>query len=130
MRGAHLLQKATCLPWIGDLSLPAIYKLISYWTAPPVDWMEKFKMEYAARHIPAAGALPHLRRMVLTRTAAGLGGAPAYYRTVEVEWDSKKDCDASTSTGEWAALIEDTVRLIDSYGVSTHGARGEAQEYT
>lgn len=107
----------------------AMYKLISYWTAPDPDQQAKFEREYDETHIPIARTVPHVRRMVLTRTTDGMGGDPAFYRAVEMEWDSKSEFDASLASAAWQELVADTIRLIEKYGVTTNGALGEPQEY-
>jgi len=107
-----------------------MYKLISYWTAPADDQVESFESEYESTHIPLAQRVPHVRRSVLTRTTDGIGGDPAFFRAVEMEWDSKEDFAASVASEEWAALVDDTVRMIEKYGVTTNGALGEPVEYS
>lgn len=107
-----------------------MYKLISYWTAPAVEQQDEFEREYEATHVPLARSCPRTSRLVLTRTTDGLGGDPAFYRAVEVEWESKADFEACTSSPEWGALVEDTVRMIEKYGVSTNGALGEPKDYS
>jgi uncharacterized protein (TIGR02118 family) len=101
-----------------------VYKLISYWTEPAAERQEEFEREYEETHIPLALACPGVRRAALTRTADGLGGPPAFYRAVEVEWDDREQFEASTASPEWGALVEDTVRMIEKYEVETHGALG------
>ncbi|MBS1675905.1 MAG: EthD family reductase [Actinobacteria bacterium] len=101
-----------------------MYKLISYWTAPSAERQDEFEREYQDTHIPLALACPGVRRAALTRTPDGLGGPPAFYRAVEIEWDDRDAFEASTASPQWAALVEDTVRMIETYGVSTQGALG------
>lgn len=107
-----------------------MYKLISYWTAPAEDQQGEFEREYREVHIPLATAVPQVQRVVLTRTTDGMGGNPAFFRAVEVEWKDKSAFEASTASNEWAALVEDTVRLIEKYAVTTNGALGEPREFT
>lgn len=106
-----------------------MYKLISCWTAPATEQAQEFEREYESAHIPIAQAVPHVRRIVLTRTTDGMGGDPAFYRAVEMEWDSKEDFEQSVASPEWGALVDDTVRLIQRYDVVTNGALGEPREY-
>jgi uncharacterized protein (TIGR02118 family) len=106
-----------------------MYKLISYWTAPADDQAENFERDYESTHIPIARAVPHVKRMVLTRTPDGMGGDAAFYRAVEVEWESKADFEASLASPEWSALVDDTVHLIQKYDVTTNGALGEPKEF-
>jgi uncharacterized protein (TIGR02118 family) len=106
-----------------------MYKLISYWTAPEEGQVDSFEHEYQETHIPLASSVPHVSRVVLTRTTDGMGGEPAFYRAVEVEWADKADFEASLASAEWSALVDDTVRMIEKYNVTTNGALGEPREY-
>lgn len=107
-----------------------MYKLISYWTAPASEMADEFEREYENTHIPIAQTVPHVQRTVLTLTTDGMGGGqPAFYRAVEMEWASKEDFEKALASPEWTTLVEDTVRMIQKYEVTTNGALGEPREY-
>ena len=68
-----------------------MYKIVATWSAPPADQIEEFEKHYADVHVPRASAVPHLRRIVLTRTVDGLpGGEPEFYRLAEMFWTGRR----------------------------------------
>lgn len=106
-----------------------MHKLIAIWSAPRPKDAEAFEDHYVNVHVPAAAAVPNLRRLVAVRTDSGLdGAASAFYRVAEMYFDSIEDLHASEKTEAWAAMREDAGLLIDRFGVSLEVGIGQATD--
>ncbi|MBC9734319.1 EthD family reductase [Nocardioides marmotae] len=103
-----------------------MYKLIACWSAPRPEDEDAFEQHYRDVHLPAAAAVPNLRRLVATRTASGLeGGEASFYRVAEMVFDSQADLEASEHSEEWGAMRADAGVMIERFGVSLQVGLGE-----
>lgn len=108
-----------------------MYKLIACWSAPRKQDETAFEDHYRTVHVPAAAAVPGLRRLVTTRTGAGIeGGTPAFYRVAEMIFDSREALEASERSGQWAAMRADAGGIIERFGVRLEVGIGEAVDAT
>jgi uncharacterized protein (TIGR02118 family) len=106
-----------------------MYKIVATWSAPPAERVEEFEKHYADVHVPRAQAVPHLRRIVLTRTTDGLpGGSPEFYRVAEMFFDSPETMAKSAESAQWRAMREDAGQMIEEFGVALHAAAGWESE--
>lgn len=95
-----------------------MYKLIAMWSAPRAEDVEEFEKHYWEVHAPAAAKVPHLRKIVLTRTDSGLEGAePAFYRVAEMSFDNPEDLEKSAESAEWQAMRADAGGMVERFGV-------------
>ncbi|GEL25581.1 hypothetical protein PSU4_45350 [Pseudonocardia sulfidoxydans NBRC 16205] len=102
-----------------------MYKLIATWSAPPAAQLDEFERHYESVHAPAAAKVPHLRRIVLTRTADGLeGGRPGFHRVAEMLFDSPEALAESSRSDEWAAMRADAGEMVERFGVDLTVALG------
>ncbi|AEA22805.1 Ethyl tert-butyl ether degradation EthD [Pseudonocardia dioxanivorans CB1190] len=106
-----------------------MYKLIATWSAPSAEQLDEFETHYEEVHAPAAAAVPHLRRIVLTRTADGLEGAtPGFHRVAEMFFDSPEALEESSTSPQWAAMRADAGGMIERFGVTLTVALGWESE--
>lgn len=106
-----------------------MYKLFAFWTAPDPKDVDAFEEHYTQTHAPLATRVPHLRKLVTTRTSEGLeGGEPAFYRVAEMVFDSKEQMEESTHSQPWQELRADAGTLIQRFGVGMTVAIGSEQE--
>lgn len=106
-----------------------MYKLIAFWTAPKPEDVDAFEEHYTQTHAPLATRVPHIRKLVTTRTSEGLeGGEPAFYRVAEMVFDSKEQMEESTQSQQWQELRADAGELIEQFGVGMTVAIGAEQE--
>lgn len=106
-----------------------MYKLFAFWTAPKPEDVDAFEQHYTQTHAPLATRVPHLRKLVTTRTSDGLeGGEPACYRVAEMVFDSKEQMEESTHSPQWQELRADAGSLIERFGVGMTVAIGTEQE--
>lgn len=106
-----------------------MYKLFAFWTAPKPEDVDAFEQHYTQTHAPLAARVPHLRKLVTTRTSDGLeGGEPAFFRVAEMVFDSKEQMEESTHSPQWQAVREDAGTLIERFGVGMTVAIGTEQE--
>lgn len=95
-----------------------LYKLFATWSAPREEDVDEFEKHYREVHVPAAARVPHLRRIVLTRTDSGLEGAEsAFYRVAEMSFDSPEDLAKSAESPEWQAMRADAGGMVERFGV-------------
>ena len=106
-----------------------MYKLYALWSAPEAKDLAAFEKHYLGTHVPLAAAVPEIRRLVATRTDAGLeSGAPAMYRVAEMIFDDQASLERSAHSPEWKKVREDAGALIAEFGVTLSvgmGAEGE-----
>lgn len=106
-----------------------MYKLYAFWTAPSAEDADAFEEHYTGVHAPLARAVPHLKKLVTTRTADGLeGGEPAYYRVAEMVFESKEALEESTHSPQWQQVRADAGKMIERFGVGMTVAVGHEQE--
>lgn len=106
-----------------------MYKLFAFWTAPSAEDVDAFEAHYTGVHAPLATAVPHLQRLVTTRTSDGLeGGEPACYRVAEMVFASKEAMEESTHSPQWQQLRADAGGMIERFGVGMTVAIGEEQQ--
>ena len=103
-----------------------MYKLYAYWSAPKAEDVEAFEEYYLSTHCPKAEAVPHLKRLVTTKTGDGFeGGEPIHYRIAEMVYadgDALKSCEESS---EWTTLRECSGHMIERFGVTLTVEGGE-----
>jgi uncharacterized protein (TIGR02118 family) len=103
-----------------------VYKLFAYWSPPKPEDVEAFEEYYLGTHVPIASAVPHLKRIVTTRTSDGFeGGETEHYRVAEMVFDSREEMHASEASPEWAATREDSGKIIERFGVTLTVEMGE-----
>ncbi len=96
-----------------------MYKLYAFWSAPKPEDVEAFEEHYQKTHAPLAARVPHLRKLVTTRTSVGLeGGEPAFYRVAEMAFDSKEQTEESTHSPQWQDVRADAGSWIEHFGVN------------
>jgi uncharacterized protein (TIGR02118 family) len=106
-----------------------MYKLIACWSAPGTADEEAFEAHYREVHVPLARRVPGLRRIVLTRTGAGLEGAePAFFRVAEMVFESADALERSSQSQEWKALREDAGRMIERFDVTLNVGIGYEEQ--
>lgn len=106
-----------------------MYKLFAFWTAPKSEDVDAFEKHYTQTHAPLATRVPHIRKLVTTRTSEGLeGGDPAFYRIAEMVFDSKEHMEESTHSQQWQELRADAGKLIEQFEVGMTVAVGSEQE--
>jgi uncharacterized protein (TIGR02118 family) len=95
-----------------------MYKVIAAWSHPKPADVDAFEKHYLGTHVPLANAVPEMRRIVLTRTSAGLeGGAPVFHRVAEMCFDTEESLTRSSHSAQWKALREDAGVMIGKFGV-------------
>ena len=95
-----------------------MYKVVAAWSHPKPADVAAFEKHYLEVHVPLARAVPELRRIVLTRTDAGLeGGAPVFHRIAEMAFDSEEALTRSSHSAPWKSLREDAGVMIGKFGV-------------
>jgi uncharacterized protein (TIGR02118 family) len=103
-----------------------MYKLYAFWSAPTAEDQQEFEKHYEDVHFPLAAKVPHLQSIAEAVTADGFEGAPAlYYRIAEMTFADKDAFTASTQSGEWAAMRQDSGHLIERFGVTLSVAMGD-----
>lgn len=106
-----------------------MYKLVATWSSPKPADADAFEKHYREVHVPLAAVVPHLRKILLTRTDAGLEGAsPAFYRVAEMYFDGPEKVRESSHSPAWQAMREDAGRMIERFGVSLSVAMGWEEE--
>jgi uncharacterized protein (TIGR02118 family) len=95
-----------------------MYKVVAAWSHPKAKDVEAFEKHYLGTHVPLASAVPELRRIVLTRTDAGLeGGAPVFHRIAEMCFESEEALARSSHSPQWKSLREDAGVMIGKFDV-------------
>jgi uncharacterized protein (TIGR02118 family) len=103
-----------------------MYKLYSYWSAPRAEDLEAFEEYYASTHCPKAEVVPHLARLVTSRTNEGFeGGEPIHYRIAEMVFPDKAALEACTTSEQWKTLRECSATMIERFGVTLTVEAGE-----
>jgi uncharacterized protein (TIGR02118 family) len=105
-----------------------VFKLIACWSPPRPADVAAFEKHYREVHAPLATRVPHLQRIVLTRTDLGLeGGAPAFHRVAEMFFESPEALAQSAHSAAWAAMRADAGQMIERFGVSLQVAMGHEE---
>jgi len=100
-----------------------VYKLYSYWSAPQPEDVEAY---YLSTHCPKAEAVPHLERLVTSRTTDGFeGGEPMHYRIAEMVFADKAAMGRSAESPEWAEMRGCSGDIIERFGVTLTVEAGE-----
>lgn len=108
-----------------------MYKLIATWSAPSAEDEDAFEQHYQEVHATKAAAVPHLEKLILTRTSEGLeGGEPAFYRVAEMMFTDERALQESSESPEFIALREDAGEMIERFGVSLDVGIGWQTENT
>jgi uncharacterized protein (TIGR02118 family) len=95
------------------------YKLFAYWSAPKPEDVDAFEAYYAETHVPRASAVPHLERIVTTRTTDGFEGAGSlHYRIAEMVFESKEAMAQAAGSPEWAEMRGCSGDIIERFGVT------------
>lgn len=103
-----------------------MYKLYAYWSAPKPEDGDAFEEYYLSTHVPRATAVPHLERIVTTRTSDGFeGGETPHYRVAEMVFASREAMDRSAESPEWAEMRQCSGHMIERFGVSLTVEMGE-----
>lgn len=103
-----------------------MYKLFAYWSAPKPEDVEAFEQYYAETHCPRAAAVPHLERLVTTRTSDGFEGAePPHYRVAEMVFADSAAMAKSAESPQWAEMRECSGSIIERFGVTLTVEAGE-----
>jgi uncharacterized protein (TIGR02118 family) len=103
-----------------------MYKLFAYWSAPKAEDVEAFEEYYLSTHVPKASAVPHLERIVTTRTSDGFeGGETPHYRVAEMVFASRAAMDKSAESPEWTTMRECSGAIIERFGVDLTVEMGE-----
>ncbi len=106
-----------------------MYKIVALWGAPKDSDIEDFEKHYAQVHCPLARKVPGLKKLVLTRTDAGLEGAkPAFYRVAELYFASKHALEESEKSPQWTAMRQDAGKMVERFKVTLTASQGEARE--
>lgn len=103
-----------------------MYKLYSYWSAPEPEDVEAFEEYYASTHCPKAAAVPHLERLVTSRTTDGFeGGEAMHYRIAEMVFADREAFARCTESEQWTTLRECSGTMIERFGVSLEVEAGD-----
>jgi uncharacterized protein (TIGR02118 family) len=103
-----------------------MYKLFAYWSAPKPEDVEEFERYYAETHCPRAAAVPHLERLVTSRTTDGFeGNEPIHYRIAEMVFADRGAMAKSAESPQWAEMRECSGSIIERFGVSLTVEAGE-----
>ncbi|HVC43701.1 MAG TPA: EthD family reductase [Candidatus Binataceae bacterium] len=106
-----------------------MYKVVAFWGAPKPSDLEAFEKYYAEVHVPLARRVPHLRKLVLTRTENGLEGAPApFHRVAELLFDNPEAMARASEAAQWRAMREDAGKMVARFGVTLQAAVGWERE--
>jgi uncharacterized protein (TIGR02118 family) len=103
-----------------------MYKLYAYWSSPKPEDVDAFEEYYKSTHVPRAEAVPHLQRIITTRTTDGFEGAePDHYRVAEMVFASREDMAKSAGSEEWKAMRECSGDIIARFGVTLRVEAGD-----
>lgn len=103
-----------------------MYKLFAYWSAPKPEDVDAFEQYYADTHCSRAAAVPHLERLVTSRTTDGFEGAePMHYRIAEMVFADKEAMAKSAESPEWTVMRECSGSIIERFGVTLTVEAGE-----
>lgn len=102
-----------------------MYKIVAFWGTPKPADVEAFEKYYWDTHVPLARKVPHLRKLILTRTDTGLEGSPAaFHRVAELHFDDPEQLARSTESAQWRAMREDGRKLAERFGVTLQAGVG------
>jgi uncharacterized protein (TIGR02118 family) len=102
-----------------------MYKVVAFWGSPKPPDVVEFEQYYCDTHVPLASKVPGMRRLVLTRTDAGLEGAdPPFYRVAELLFDNPEALKAASESSQWHAMREDAGMMVARFGVTLQAAMG------
>jgi uncharacterized protein (TIGR02118 family) len=108
-----------------------MYKIVALWGAPKNSDVEAFEKYYRGVHVPLARKVPGLKKLVLTRTDAGLEGAKsAFYRVAELYFENRRALAKSEKSPQWQAMREDGRKMVERFKVSLTASQGVAKEET
>lgn len=103
-----------------------MYKIFAYWSAPRPEDVEAFEEYYRETHVPRAAAVPHLKKIITTRTTDGFeGGEPMHYRIAEMGFADKAAMERSAQSPEWARMRQCSGDIIARFGVSLTAEMGD-----
>jgi uncharacterized protein (TIGR02118 family) len=103
-------------------------KLFAVWTKP--DDVDGFERYYEDVHAPIAAAIPGLRKLVLIRTAEGLGDESSpFHRIAELWFDDEAALEAALASEEGQAAVEDAAGMQERFAVTLHSPYGESVEH-
>lgn len=95
------------------------YKIYAYWSAPRAEDVEAFEEYYLTTHVPRAAAVPHLERIITTRTADGFeGGETPHYRVAEMVFADRDALAKSSESPQWAEMRQCSGAIIERFDVS------------
>ena len=102
-------------------------KLFAVWTRPQdVDGFERY---YEDVHTPIAAAVPGLQKLVLTRTAEGLGEEESpFHRIAELWFEDEAALEAALASEEGQRAIDDAAGIQERFEVTLHSPYGTAVE--
>jgi uncharacterized protein (TIGR02118 family) len=107
-----------------------MYKIVATWSEPQAADVDAFEKYYYEVHVPLAAKVPHLRRLLLTRTSDGLeGGKPGFFRVAELHFDDPATLTKSSHSTAWQAMREDAGKMIERFGVTLTVALGHEEDY-
>jgi len=102
-----------------------MYKVVAFWGSPKPSDVVAFEQYYWDTHVPLARKVPGMRKLVLTRTDAGLEGAdPPFYRVAELLFDNPEALKAANESSQWHAMREDAGKMVARFGVTLQAAMG------
>ncbi|HEY2054995.1 MAG TPA: EthD family reductase, partial [Solirubrobacterales bacterium] len=81
-------------------------------------------------HLPLAGSIPGVRKLVATRTSDSLGDTKsALHRITELWFDDRAAMAAAEASPEGAATIADAVEIQERFGATLTSVAGPATEH-
>jgi len=106
-----------------------MYKIVAFWGAPKPSEVESFEKYYVEVHVPLARKVPHVRKLVLTRTESGLeDAAPPFHRVAELHFDNPEAFHRASETAQWRAMREDAGKMVARFGVTLQAGVGWERE--
>jgi uncharacterized protein (TIGR02118 family) len=106
-----------------------MYKIVAFWEAPKPSDLESFEKYYQGVHVPLARKVPHMRKLVLTRTEQGLEDATApFHRVAELHFDNPEAFHRASETAQWRAMREDAGKIVGRFGVTLKAGVGWERE--
>ncbi len=106
-----------------------MYKIVAFWGPPKPSDVESFEKYYVEFHVPLARKVPHVRKLVLTRTEAGLEGAAApFHRVAELHFDNPEAFHRASETVQWRAMRDDAGKMVARFGVTLQAGVGWERE--
>jgi len=107
-----------------------MYKLFAVWSGPRAGEEEAFEQHYTEVHLPLAGSIPGVRKLIVTRTSDSLGeGESALHRITELWFDDRAAMEAAEASPEGQATIKDAVEIQERFGATLTSVAGSAGEH-